>query len=312
MDSHRGQAGRIAIVGPGAIGTLLAVRLAASGRAVVVLDHRADRAAAIRREGLRLRTDGGLVAARVEATTSPGDLRDIEAIIVCVKCTALTEVGRTLAALREPTTMVTIQNGLGVMEALSAGLGGAAEQHALVAAVTYQAASPDADGVIRHVANLPTLLDGRAAVRRAAAAVAARLEAAGLPAGLEDDLRGAVWRKLVVNAAINPPTALARVRNGELAERQDLRRQMLTLAREAALVARAEGVAITDESAERAALEAARSTAGNVSSMRQDVEAGRGTEIEFLGGALLKLAERHGLELPETRRVTERIVKGEW
>ena len=307
MDSPRGLAGRMGIVGPGALGTLLAVRLAASGCAVAVLDHRADRVATIRRQGLALRTDQGLVTVQVEATTSAAELGDVESIIICVKCTALVEVGRALAALDQRTTLVTIQNGLGVMEALSAGLGPAASRHALVAAVTYQAASPDADGVIHQVANLPTLLDGRASLGPAATAVAARLEAAGLPARVEDDLRPAVWRKLIVNAAINPPTALARVRNGELAEREDLRRQMLALAREAAQVARAEGLPLSDDAAERAALEAARSTAENISSMRQDVEAGRPTEIDFLSGALLRLAARHGLELPETRRVAEAV-----
>jgi 2-dehydropantoate 2-reductase len=82
---------------------------------------------------------------------------------------------------------------------------------------------------------------------------------------------------------------------------------MFALAREAAQVARAEGVSISDEAAEQAALDAARQTAGNISSMRQDVEAGRPTEIEFLGGALLRLAERHGLDLRQTRRATDAV-----
>jgi 2-dehydropantoate 2-reductase len=299
----------IVIVGPGAIGTLLAVRLAVGGCPVAVLDHRPDRAAAIRRDGLRLRTEAGLLIAPVEATTSAAELRDVEAAIVCVKCTALADAGRTLAALGEPTTLVTIQNGLGVMDALASGLGPAAARHTLVPAVTYQAASPDADGIVRHVANLPTLLDGCAAVHDAATAVAARFSAAGLPTHVEADLRAAIWRKLVVNAAINPLTAIEHVRNGELAERPELRCTMFALAREAAAVARAEGIDLSDEAAEAAALDAARSTAGNVSSMRQDVEAGRPTEVDFLSGAVLRLAARHGLDLPHTRRIVEGIVR---
>jgi len=304
-DSER----RIVIVGPGAIGTLLAVRLAVGGCPVTVLDHRPDRAAAIRRDGLRLRTDVGVLVAPVEAAASAAELRDAEAVIVCVKCLALPDAGRMLAALGEPATLVTIQNGLGVIDALASGLGSAAARHRLVQAVTYQAASPDADGVIRHVANLPTLLDGRAAVRDAAAAVVSRFQAAGLPARLEDDLRPAIWRKLVVNAAINPLTAIEHVRNGELAERPELRRTMLALAREAAAVARAEGVALSDEAAEAAALDAAQNTAGNVSSMRQDVEAGRPTEIDFLSGAILRLAAQYGLDVPHTRRMVDGIVR---
>jgi 2-dehydropantoate 2-reductase len=212
-----------------------------------------------------------------------------------------------LAHLAAPTTIVTIQNGLGVMEALKRGLGSTAARHRLVAAVTYQAASPAADGTIRHVANLETLFDGAAGLRPAAARAAAIFKSAGLPARVVADLKPHVWRKLIANAAINPLTALQRVANGVLAERQDLQRDMLALARETALVARAEGFGISDGEAEKVALQAAQKTADNISSMRQDVEAGRATEIEFLGGAVLRLAARHGLSLPRTSDVTQAL-----
>lgn len=300
---------RIAVAGPGAIGTLLAVRLAIGGCDVTVLDHRRDRAARLQREGLRLATPEGTLRAPVAATTSARDLAEAELVLVCVKCPALLAVGRTLAALPQETCIATLQNGLGIREALVRGLGVSAGRHTVLAAVTYQAASPNPDGTIRHVANLPTVFDGAAPVRQAAEHAAATFESAGLPARVEPDLRLEVWRKLIVNAAINPPTALARVANGALADRADLRAQMLALAREAAQVARAEGLAIGDDEAEQAALRAAMDTAANISSMRQDVEAGRPTEIEFLSAAVLRLARKHGLRVPETRRATEAILR---
>ncbi len=295
------------IVGPGSVGTTLAVRLARGAAEVTVLDHRPDRAERIGREGLSLGTDEGPLHASVAATTSAAGLEGIDLALLCVKCPALAEAGRRLAELPGATTLVTIQNGLGVVEALKRGLGDAAEKHTLIAAVTYQAANRDADGLVHHAANLPTLLDGSAGLRRQAEAAAALLESAGLPAKVEADLRPALWRKLVVNVAINPLTALAGVRNGELFRREDLRSAMLTLARETATVARAEGIALGDAEAERAAVEAATATAENISSMRQDVEAGRATEIEFLTRPLLQLARKHGLVLPLTAEVTARI-----
>ncbi|MBN2583848.1 MAG: 2-dehydropantoate 2-reductase [Planctomycetes bacterium] len=297
----------ILIVGPGALGTLMAVRLGAAGHEVHVLDHRPDRATRLCREGLRLQTDAGPLHVACRATTSAAELPETDLAIVCVKCPALEAAGRQLAAMRRAAAILTIQNGLGVVEALRDGLGSAAANHGLVAAVTYQAANRGPDGVVRHVANLPTVLDGSPPVRRRAEAAAAILESAGLPATVADDLRPAIWRKLAVNVAINPLTALAHVRNGELAESEELRGQMLSLAREAAAVARAEGLTLSDEEAESAALAAARATSENISSMRQDVEAGRPTEIEFLGGALLRLAARHGLQLPTIADVTARI-----
>jgi 2-dehydropantoate 2-reductase len=298
----------IIIVGPGAIGTTLAVHLARSGAAVTLLDHRADRAAILRRQGLRLATPGGLLTAAVGVETSAARLPEAGLVIVCVKCYRLAEVGRELSQLPGPgATLVTIENGLGVTEALKAGLGSAAARHTVLAAVTYQAASPGVDGVIRHVANLPTLFDGRAEVQGAAKVAAEVFEVAGLPARLDPELLQAVWRKLVANAAINPLTALEHVANGQLLDRAPLRRRMLALARETALAARGEGVAISDAEAEELALAAARATGANISSMRQDVEAGRPTEIEFLSGAVLRLAEARGLDLPETERVTAAI-----
>ena len=298
---------RVLIVGPGSIGTTLAVRLANGGAEVTVLDYRPDRAQRIGRQGLSLGTDEGLLHAAVAATTSAAAVEAVDLALLCVKCPALEEVGRRLAELSRPTTIVTIQNGLGVTDALKQGLGGAAEKHTLIAAVTYQAANRDADGLVHQVANLPTLLDGSQGLRRQAEAAAALLESAGLPAKVEADLRLALWRKLVVNVGINPLTALAGVRNGELSRREDLRSAMVTLAREVAAVARAEGIALGDAEAERAAIEAATATGENISSMRQDVEAGRTTEIEFLTRPLLQLARKHGMVLPLTAEVTARI-----
>ncbi|NLX60694.1 MAG: 2-dehydropantoate 2-reductase [Phycisphaerae bacterium] len=298
---------RIVIVGPGAIGTLLAVRLHAAGHEVHVLDHSPDRAARLNRDGLLLETETRRLRARCRATTRAADLPAADLAVVCVKCPALADAGRQLADLPHPTTLLTLQNGLGVLDALRQGLGAAAARHRLVASVTYQAANRGPDGIVRHVANLPTLLDGSPPLRPHAEAAATLLGSAGLPATVEDDLRPALWRKLAVNVAINPLTALEEVRNGQLAERDDLRRQMLALAREAAAVARAEGVALSDQQAEAAALDAARATADNVSSMWQDVRAGRATEIEFLGTALLRLAAHHGLPLPATADVTARV-----
>jgi 2-dehydropantoate 2-reductase len=304
----RPAAKQIIIVGPGALGTLFAVRLARSGAAVTILDHRADRAAEIRRDGLRLQADDGLLtAAAVAAESSAARLPAADLIILAVKSTALASAGRDLREIKTPTTILTIQNGLGIIDALRAGLGPDAATHRLIAAVTYQAAHRAPDGLVHQAASLPTFIDGRPELRAAAETIVALFNAAGLPARLEPDLRLAVWRKLIVNASINALTALECVPNGALLEQEHLRRRMLTLARETAAAARADGVAITDDEAEQAALAAATSTARNVSSMRQDLDAGRPTEIEFLNGAVLRLAQAHGLDLPETRTLADAV-----
>ncbi len=297
----------IIIVGPGALGTLFAVRLARSGAAVTILDHRPDRAAEIRRDGLTLITADGPLSAPVAAESSPDRLPAADLIILAVKSTALADAGRALREIKFPSTILTIQNGLGILDAFSAALGPAAATHRLIAAVTYQAAHRAPDGLVHQAASLPTFIDARPDLRDAAESIAALFNAAGLPARLEPDLRHALWRKLIVNVSINALTALECVSNGALLQRPPLRRRMLALAREAASAARSDGLAISDEEAEQAALDAAAATARNVSSMRQDLDAGRPTEIEFLNGAVLRLADSHGLDLPEMRTLTDAV-----
>lgn len=302
----------IIVVGPGALGTIFAVRLARAGAAVTIFDHRPDRAAVIRSDGLRFLTSEGqeqrrfehVLSARVAAESSPDRLPEPDLVILAVKSTALAEAGRDLQQIKTSTNILTIQNGLGIIDALRAALGTAAANHRLIPAVTYQAAHRGPDGRVHLAASLPTFIDGRPELRKVAEPIVALFNNAGLPAHLDPDLNRAVWRKLIVNASINALTALECVPNGALLEQDHLRRRMIALAKETATTARAEGVAIDDAEAELAVLAAATSTARNVSSMRQDLDAGRPTEIEFLNGAVLRLAEAHKLNLPETRTLT--------
>jgi 2-dehydropantoate 2-reductase len=131
----------------------------------------------------------------------------------------------------------------------------------------------------------------------------AMLRRAGFAVEVVEDAISLVWGKLVVNAAINPLTALLRVPNGELLERPEARRLMGELAGEAAAVALKLGVALPFTGPECAAEEVARKTAGNRSSMLQDVLRGAPTEIDAINGAVVHLGEEMGLPTPVNRLV---------
>jgi 2-dehydropantoate 2-reductase len=113
-----------------------------------------------------------------------------------------------------------------------------------------------------------------------------------------EDARSLVWGKLVVNAAINPLTALLRVKNGELLERPSAREMMGALAREAAQVAYAEQIILPFSNPVEAVEEVARKTAANHSSMLQDVLRGAPTEIDAICGAVVKAALKHKIGAP--------------
>lgn len=118
------------------------------------------------------------------------------------------------------------------------------------------------------------------------------------------DIRTPLWRKLAVNALINPLTALHGVRNGELATNPELRALLPPLAAEIDAVARAEGVTLDTLAG---GLDVIARTAANWSSMNRDLAAGRPTEIDSITGYLLACARRHGIATPQNARLLAAI-----
>ena len=116
------------------------------------------------------------------------------------------------------------------------------------------------------------------------------LRQAGFDVSVVDDARAVLWGKLVINAAINPLTALLRVPNGALLEQAHARQLMHALARETAAVAHALGVALPFDDPTAAVEAVARKTAGNYSSMAQDMQRGAPTEIDAICGAVVQAA----------------------
>jgi 2-dehydropantoate 2-reductase len=128
--------------------------------------------------------------------------------------------------------------------------------------------------------------------------VEAALRSAGFQIEIVEEARSLAWGKVVINAAINPLTALLSIPNGELLERPAARRLMHALAREAAQVAEAEGVQLPFSDPAAAAEDVARRTAANFSSMLQDVRRGARTEIGVICGAIVRRGETHGIVTP--------------
>jgi len=131
--------------------------------------------------------------------------------------------------------------------------------------------------------------------------IEAALRSAGFNVHGVDDTQSLVWGKLVINAAINPLTALLNVTNGELLNRPAARELMGRLAREAAGVAGLENVTLPFADPVAAAEEVARKTAANHSSMLQDVLRGAPTEIDAICGAVVVRGEAHGFDVPVNR-----------
>lgn len=117
----------------------------------------------------------------------------------------------------------------------------------------------------------------------------------------------ALWTKLAVNCIINPITALHRCRNGELRSNGALATEVARLCDEVAKISAAAGFAGVAAALPGTVSDVIAGTADNRSSMLQDVDAGRRTEIDYINGYLLQVARQHGIAAPHNHALLERI-----
>jgi 2-dehydropantoate 2-reductase len=307
---------RVAVLGSGAMGSLYGGRLARSGVDVTLVDVRADHVEAVRADGLRIDVDDaaiteewgagdGSVSVDVAATTDPGSVPDVDLVVVFVKSTATATAVADAAetGLLEGAEVLTLQNGLGNPETIAEYV----PEERVIAGVTSHGATLAGPGRVFHAGAGPTRIgryfagnDGRVAT------VADAFRAAGFETEVTDAVGDAIWEKVLVNLGINAPTALARVDNGALAATGPGRCLVEAVVTEAAAVASAAGADVREDAVEHV-LAVAAATAENRSSMRQDVEAGRETEIERLHGAVVDRAERAGIDVPVTRTLADLV-----
>jgi 2-dehydropantoate 2-reductase len=195
---------------------------------------------------------------------------------------------------------VTLQNGLGNREMLARSLD--ADRVAL--GTTTAGATLLGPGLVRAGG------EGIISIERnqALAPIEGALKSANFKVNIVEDAQSLIWGKLVINAAINPLTALLRVPNGKLLERPAAREMMAALARETAQVAEAENISLPFSDPVTAAEEVACKTAGNHSSMLQDILRGAPTEIDAICGAIVRMGEKHNIQTP-VNQVCWKLVK---
>lgn len=286
----------ITIVGPGAMGCLFASLLANAGHRVCLLDKSSDRASRIASRGLRLTGASGPLSVRPLATADAASIPAPDLVIIAVKAYDTQAAAASIApVLAEHTAVVTLQNGMGNAEAIAAAVG--AER--VIAGTTGHGAHLLDVGEVRHAGSGRTVIGRLARAEDAGLRqVAALLTAAGLETTTAANVEPVLWRKLVVNAAINPLTALMRLPNGDLLSTPERRRLLDRVVDEAVAVVEGAGIVLPDADMRGRVHTVCRNTATNRSSMLQDVLRGHRTEIDAINGALLEQAAAAGVAAP--------------
>jgi 2-dehydropantoate 2-reductase len=286
---------RIAVIGAGAMGSVFGARLQSPGVEVVLFDINEAHIQAVRTRGLTVGDADGERLVTIAATARVAEVADADLALVLVDSNATADVAPLLAdVLTKDGVALTLQNGIGNVEALTAVLG----VKRVIAGSTYNSAAFIAHGHVRHTNVGPTVIgmpDGPPTDR--VRALAAQLSAAGFPTVVSDNAMGHLWSKFVLNCAINPVAALTGLRAGEIVRHPPTTRLLERLLDEVLAVAAAKGIRLPDADLRSHVLDHAFERY-NRPSMLQHVESGRRTEIEALNGALVREANRFGISVP--------------
>ncbi len=290
----------VAVFGAGAVGCFFGARLAEAG-APVTLIGRAGHVEAIRRDGLLFDSPGAARRVCVAADTGPAAVARAAVVLVCVKTRDTGEAAAILAPLLRPdAVVVSLQNGVDNVPRLrEAGIDA-------LGAVVYVATSMPAPGHLLHAGRGDLVIGEHGAAGADASPRARRIaglfERAGVPCRADADIRGELWRKLVLNCAFNAISALGRSRYGPMLDDPAVVALMREAIGECAAVAAAEGVAIGDAATlHAAALRLGEAMRDASSSTAQDLAAGRRTEIDALNGHVARRGAALGIDTPVNR-----------
>ena len=304
---------KVCIVGAGAIGGLLGVRLAASGAAEVSALARGATLAALRTHGWRLDGPDGSLQASVRASDDPAALGTHALVVIAVKAKALPALAPTLSPLIGPGTVVLpAMNGVpwwfgdgvpgleGVpLESVDPGgtIARALPPASVLGCVVHASASTQEPGRVLHRMGLGLIVgEPRGGASARVQAVVDRLAQAGFEAKASDDVRRDAWYKLWGNLTMNPVSALTGA-TGDRVLADPLVREFCSQAmREAAAIGARVGCPIDQSPEDRHAVTAR--LGAFRTSMLQDVEAGRAIELDAIVGAVRELGQRTGVATP--------------
>lgn len=279
-------------MGAGAVGGYFGGMLARAGHTVTLI-ARPVHVQAVQRDGLRLQTLAFDERVPLAASTDPAAVQGASLVLFCVKSADTESAGMSLRPHLAPDALVLcLQNGVDNADRLRAVLPG----QPVAAAVVYVATEMAGPGHVRHHGRGDLVLEPSPS---GAAAVQA-LIAAGVPTVLSDNVRGALWAKLVLNCAYNAISAIAQLPYGRTVAGEGVQGVMRDVVAECLAVAQAEGVQLPGDVA-AAVARLADSMPTQSSSTAQDLARGRRTEIDHLNGLIVRRGQALGVPTPANR-----------
>ncbi|MCO4856993.1 2-dehydropantoate 2-reductase [Herbaspirillum sp. WGmk3] len=279
---------KVAVMGAGAVGCYFAGMLARAGHDVVLVG-RPQHVEAFNTKGLRLEAKTFDETIPVEASTDPAIVAGADLVLFCVKSPDTETAGAQLRPHLAPDTLVlTLQNGTDNAERLRTVI-----PQPVSAAVVYVATEMAGPGHVKHHGRGELVIEPAARSQQAAEA----LIAAGVPTEISENVRGALWLKLIINCAYNALSAITQLPYGKLVEGVGVLEVMGHLVSECKAVAAAEGVTLAGD-VDVAIRKIIETMPTQFSSTAQDVARGKPSEIDHLNGYIVRRGQAHGIATP--------------
>lgn len=283
---------KVAVMGAGAVGCYFGGMLARAGHDVVLI-ARPQHVEAIARDGLRMETKTFDERVRLAASTEPSAVQGAKLVLFCVKSLDTESAGALIRPHLAPDALVLcLQNGVDNADRLRTVLTGTA----VAAAVVYVATEMAGPGHVRHHGRGDLVIE----LTSASQAVAQALIAAGVPTEVSNNVRGALWAKLILNCAYNAVSAIAQLPYGRAVAGEGVKDVMRDVVAECLAVAQAEGVQVQGD-VHAAVDKLAASMPNQYASTAQDLAHGKRTEIDYLNGLIVRRGEALGIATPANR-----------
>jgi 2-dehydropantoate 2-reductase len=281
----------VTVVGAGAVGCYFGGMLARAGHNVTLV-ARPNHVEAIQRDGLRMQTTTFDEHVRLKATSDIVAVQEAQVVLFCVKSTDTESTGAAMKPFLSPSaTVLSLQNGVDNADRLQAVLG-----QEVLAAVVYVATEMAGAGHVKHNGRGELVISPSSTSTQ----IAAELAAAGVPTEVSDNVRGALWAKLILNCAYNAMSAIAQIPYGVLVRGEGVNAVMQDVVSECLAVARADGVRVPGNVPEVVA-KLAQSMPAQYSSTAQDLARGKASEIDHLNGYVLHRGVVLGVATPVNR-----------
>jgi 2-dehydropantoate 2-reductase len=296
---------KIVVIGPGAMGCLIAAFLTKSKEEVWLLAKDKEKAAKINESGISLEGVSGSWQAKIKATANLADIGKADLLIICVKSfhTKLT-IEQVKPLLDENTKILTLQNGIGNIEIIAELVG----EDRVIGGVTNEGATLIDAAKVRHAGRGETVIgaiNGKTPVEMRA--IREVFNKVGLETKMSRDIKSLIWSKLIINAGINALTAITRLPNGKLMEYEGTRRILRDAVTEATRIAKRKRIKLIFDDPLAKVEAVCEGTSANLSSMLQDVLRKKRTEIDFINGVIVRLGQELGIDVPTNKLLVDLI-----